>query len=150
MSTTIRRRLRTFVRRPPPYTPEISLVPTKLNRSYHIITCFEVAEHLATHDHLLYLIHQLSNFDSILIFSAAHPGQPGRGHINCHWHGYWYDLLTANHIWRYNHQLTARFLHRIGQANARRVRVPHCYLNTMIFQRAWDRQADDGMAHRRP
>ena len=55
--------------------------------NFDLIICLEVAEHLEAENHLFDFFDKVSHEDSILIFSGAYPGQRGRGHINCHWHG---------------------------------------------------------------
>lgn len=55
---------------------------------YDLAICLEVAEHLKqnTDDNL---IKSLTNSSNIILFSAAIPGQLGKGHINCQWPSYW-------------------------------------------------------------
>ena len=116
--------------------------------SFDVLNCTEVAEHLKTDDVILDLFEMLSNNNSILIFSAAIPGQRGRGHINCHWHGYWKEKIEARR-WGYNHQMTANFVYEIGRYNYKEEIVPNYYLNTMIFQKALDKSSEDNLEHKK-
>lgn len=54
--------------------------------------CLEVAEHLEP-SVAGNLVTNLARADYIL-FSAATPGQPGVGHINCRPHEYWHELFA--------------------------------------------------------
>jgi len=114
--------------------------------NFDLIVCLEVAEHLKTEEHLFDFFDKVSHDDTLLVFSGAFPGQRGRGHINCHWHGYWMEELEKRG-WYYNHQTTAQFLYEIGRGNARRGNVPTCYLNSFVFQRATDADSEDGLKH---
>ena len=79
------------------------------------------------------MIEAYTHRTSILVFSAAYPGQRGRGHINCAWPWEWAHRLHQGGSWHYRHLMTAAFHHEIGKANRRRWVVPECYLNTMVF-----------------
>jgi SAM-dependent methyltransferase len=116
-------------------------------KDFDLIVCLEVAEHLKTEKYLFDFFDRVSHDDTILVFSGAYPGQRGRGHINCHWHGYWIDELEKRG-WHYNHQPTAQFLYEIGRGNKRRVNVPVCYLNSFVFQKATDINSEDGLRHK--
>ncbi len=65
--------------------------PLRLGRSFDLVLCVEVMEHLpaAKADTLLDSI--LRHAGQAIVFSAAEPGQPGQGHVNCqplaHWLG---------------------------------------------------------------
>jgi len=116
-------------------------------QKFDLITCTEVAEHLIDGEYLLNLIDEISSGTSVLIFSAAVPGQKGRGHINCHWHGYWMKKLEERG-WLYNHQMTSHCFHEIGKANGKRKKtVPRYYLNIMVFQQQADLSSEDGLLH---
>lgn len=58
---------------------------------YDLAICLEVAEHL---DSGALLVDGLAQADRIL-FSAATPGQPGVGHINCQPHEHWHDAFAV-------------------------------------------------------
>lgn len=68
---------------------------------YDLAICLEVAEHLPESTGPL-LIEGLAQAPTVL-FSAATPGQPGVGHINCQPHDYWHDLFAT-------HGKTPRFI----------------------------------------
>jgi SAM-dependent methyltransferase len=55
---------------------------------YDLAICLEVAEHLPESTGAL-LVEGLAQAPTVL-FSAATPGQPGVGHINCRPHDYWH------------------------------------------------------------
>jgi 2-polyprenyl-3-methyl-5-hydroxy-6-metoxy-1,4-benzoquinol methylase len=117
------------------------------DKKFDLITCTEVAEHLEHEEYLFDFVDLISQPHSIFVFSAAHPKQQARGHINCHWHGYWRQELE-DRGWLYNHQMTAYFCHELGRANHRRKeRVPLYYLNAMVFQMQDDPQSEDGLLH---
>lgn len=58
---------------------------------YDLAICLEVAEHLPDHA-AIPLVEGLVGATRVL-FSAATPGQPGVGHINCRPHDYWHGLF---------------------------------------------------------
>lgn len=61
---------------------------------WDLAICLEVAEHLPE-EASQHLIDGLAKAEAVL-FSAATPGQPGVGHINCQPHDYWH-LCFAQH-----------------------------------------------------
>ncbi len=63
--------------------------PLDLKRIFDLVVCVEVAEHLdeTASDTLLDSIARHSA--GVIVFSAAEPGQPGQGHINCRPIGDW-------------------------------------------------------------
>lgn len=70
-----------------------------------LVVCVEVAEHLpeSSADSL---VEQLTTLSSIVLFSAAIPGQGGRHHVNEQPHSYWVQRfaaagLTANTTFRH-------------------------------------------------
>ena len=70
-------------------------------KGFDLAICLETAEHLDP-EAGPYLIRGLSEARSVL-FSAATPGQPGVGHVNCRPHAYWHAIfarygLTPAHI----------------------------------------------------
>jgi len=65
-----------------------------LGRKFDVAICLEVGEHLAADDPPV-LIANLIDHADLIYFSAACPGQPGQGHINCQWPEYWQKLFNA-------------------------------------------------------
>lgn len=68
---------------------------------WDLAICLEVAEHLSKEAGPR-LVAGLAGAKAVL-FSAATPGQPGIGHINCQPHEYWHELfaqhgMTPTHI----------------------------------------------------
>lgn len=61
---------------------------------YDLALCLEVAEHL-TESSARPLVQGLCGASTVL-FSAATPGQPGVGHINCQPHEFWHDLFAEH------------------------------------------------------
>ncbi|MFZ0946257.1 MAG: glycosyltransferase family 2 protein [Syntrophobacteraceae bacterium] len=55
----------------------------RLGRKFDLVVCVEVAEHMKDNDAARLLSDIDSHSPEIIIFSAAEPGQPGNGHINC-------------------------------------------------------------------
>lgn len=69
-------------------------VPLQLHRTYDLVICLEVAEHLpeGSADRL---IKSLVTHGAVVLFSAAIPGQGGQNHINEQWQSYWEQLFAA-------------------------------------------------------
>jgi len=62
--------------------------PLNLGRHFDLALCLEVAEHLPESSAGL-LVKTLTDLAPVVLFSAAHPGQGGHGHINECWPVYW-------------------------------------------------------------
>jgi len=67
--------------------------PLELDRSFDLVMCLEVAEHLPEAS-ARPLIETLTRLGDIVLFSAAIPGQGGTEHINEQWPKYWADLFS--------------------------------------------------------
>jgi SAM-dependent methyltransferase len=63
-----------------------------LGRSFDLVSCLEVAEHIDS-SHARTLVHTLTRHGDIVLFSAAVPGQPGTHHVNSAWPSYWVQLF---------------------------------------------------------
>lgn len=61
---------------------------------FDLAVCLEVAEHLSP-GRADSLIEDLCAVAPVVLFSAAVPGQPGNGHVNCQWPSYWTALFKA-------------------------------------------------------
>jgi 2-polyprenyl-3-methyl-5-hydroxy-6-metoxy-1,4-benzoquinol methylase len=74
----------------------------ELQQQAHLVICLEVAEHIEpskAHDVVSSVV-QAAEAGGWLIWSAAHPGQGGVGHINCQSKDYWAQLITASGLQR--------------------------------------------------
>ncbi|MFZ6764631.1 glycosyltransferase family 2 protein [Pseudoroseomonas sp. WGS1072] len=70
-------------------------VPLDLGRRFDLVVCVEVAEHMAAPDALVLLDSIERHATGRIVFSAAEPGQPGHGHINCQPLRYWLEHWAA-------------------------------------------------------
>jgi len=67
--------------------------PYAEDRRYDLAACLEVAEHLPA-ERGPGLVADLARLSDRVLFSAAVPGQGGRGHVNCRWQSYWAGLFA--------------------------------------------------------
>jgi SAM-dependent methyltransferase len=67
----------------------------KLDRTFDLALCLEVAEHLPASAAPL-LVESLTRLAAIVVFSAAIPFQGGDGHVNEQWPSYWVALFAAH------------------------------------------------------
>ncbi len=63
--------------------------PLKLDRDFDCVICVEVAGRLEERSAELLLDAIAGHANQTIVFSAAEPGQPGDGHINCRPMSYW-------------------------------------------------------------
>ncbi|NQX01238.1 methyltransferase domain-containing protein, partial [bacterium] len=63
--------------------------PFNLGRTFDIVICTEVAEHLPPGSDMDLIRSLALHAKELILFSAAELGQPGHGHINCKPVGYW-------------------------------------------------------------
>jgi SAM-dependent methyltransferase len=68
--------------------------PLDLARTFDLVLSMEVGEHLPESAAETYVDSLVRHGDTI-VFSAAVPGQEGKGHINCQPHGYWHEMFEA-------------------------------------------------------
>jgi SAM-dependent methyltransferase len=66
-----------------------------LERKFDLALCLEVVEHLPP-ESAAGLIRLLCAHSDHIVFSAACPHQPGQGHINTQWPGYWQAIFNDN------------------------------------------------------
>jgi SAM-dependent methyltransferase len=105
-------------------------VPAALDCSFDLAYCFEVAEHLepSLGDRL---VHFVATQAPVVVFSAAHPGQGGTGHVNEQPQTYWisrFEALGMNHRADLSEQLAAGF---------RQAGTASWFMdNVMVFERA--------------
>lgn len=82
------------------------------NRTFELISCLEVAEHLpeAAADTLCDTIARHMSQGSLLVFSAASPGQGGEHHLNLQPAWYWRSKLHARGV-SYREDYTRQLSH---------------------------------------
>jgi 2-polyprenyl-3-methyl-5-hydroxy-6-metoxy-1,4-benzoquinol methylase len=78
-----------------PHLSQVSMFD--LHQPADLVTCIEVAEHINTglSDEIAKSMWRNVTSGGNLIWSAAHPGQGGVGHINCQTKEYWQEKLEA-------------------------------------------------------
>lgn len=59
-------------------------------RKFDLCLCLETGEHLPAGMAEAF-VDYLAALSSIIVFSAAIPGQGGHGHVNCQWQGWWVE-----------------------------------------------------------
>jgi SAM-dependent methyltransferase len=64
--------------------------PLKLDAKFDLVMSLEVAEHLPVESAESF-VDSLTSLGSVVLFSAAIPGQGGENHINEQWQDYWAD-----------------------------------------------------------
>ena len=69
--------------------------PLELGRSFDLALSLEVAEHLPG-TRAERFVDTLTRLASIVLFSAAIPGQPGMHHVNLQWPDYWASLFAEH------------------------------------------------------
>ena len=68
-------------------------VPLDLGRTFDLVLCLEVGEHLPEESAETLVATIVWHSDQIL-FSAAVPWQEGKGHVNCQPHEYWHEIFV--------------------------------------------------------
>jgi SAM-dependent methyltransferase len=63
--------------------------------TFDLAVCLEVAEHLPE-ARAEALVEWLCDLAPVVLFSAAIPGQPGAGHVNCQWPSWWHELFARH------------------------------------------------------
>ena len=83
--------------------------PVNLDRQFSLVTCIEVAEHIAPfHSEILCgNIARHVEDGGVLIFTAAAPGQAGEGHVNLRLSTVWRSWLYDRRLW-YREDMTFR------------------------------------------
>jgi 2-polyprenyl-3-methyl-5-hydroxy-6-metoxy-1,4-benzoquinol methylase len=76
------------------FLPHDLTTPIHLERSFDLVLCLEVAEHLPA-DSALRLIDSLVSLGPVILFSAAIPYQGGTNHVNEQWPEYWARHFSA-------------------------------------------------------
>jgi SAM-dependent methyltransferase len=75
--------------------------PIQLDRRFDLALCLEVAEHLPP-ARARTLVASLTELSSVVIFSAAIPGQGGVGHVNENWPWYWRERFAERSFVQYD------------------------------------------------
>ena len=83
--------------------------PLNIGRTFQLITCIEVAEHIPEPDSGVFLTNITSHIkrDGRLVFSAAPPAQPGDGHIHLKPAKFWRDQIYDRGL-TYNDEMSIR------------------------------------------
>jgi SAM-dependent methyltransferase len=69
--------------------------PLRVEETFNLAISLEVAEHLPL-ERADSFVGELCALAPVTLFSAAIPGQGGRGHVNEQWQSYWADLFARN------------------------------------------------------
>lgn len=69
-------------------------MPIDLDRTFDLVTCFEVLEHIEPECSDM-LLKNLTGMSNKLLVSAAPPGQGGHYHVNCQPIEYWDEKLAS-------------------------------------------------------
>jgi 2-polyprenyl-3-methyl-5-hydroxy-6-metoxy-1,4-benzoquinol methylase len=72
----------------------------ELQQQAELVICLEVAEHIESSKSVdvVKSVAQAMETNGLLIWSAAHPGQGGVGHINCQEKTYWQNLFESENL----------------------------------------------------
>jgi len=68
--------------------------PFRIDGRFDLAICTEVAEHIP-HAHSRDLVDVLCDAAVVVLFSAALPGQGGKGHVNERWPEYWHQRFRS-------------------------------------------------------
>ena len=92
--------------------------PIDLGRKFNLITSIEVAEHIPESGAEVYLdnIARHAEEGTILVFSAAMPGQQGDGHVH-NMPSYWWREKFDDRGFRWNEVLTYKIVIALSVAN---------------------------------
>lgn len=104
--------------------------PVVLNRTYDLVTCIEVAEHLPARAAATLVASIAGAASQRILFSASGPGEPGDDHINLRPPEYWVDMFTR-HGFRHEARASTELreqLHSIG--------APEWYGNSLVLERS--------------
>jgi hypothetical protein len=105
--------------------------PAHLSGPFDLAYCFEVAEHVPP-ELGIRLVEFVSDQAPVAVFTAAHPGQGGAGHINEQPRSYWIERFERAGM-RYRPDLTARTADGFEGESAG---SPWLAENVMVFERA--------------
>ena len=112
------------------YLSQQSLFDTKLQAQ--LVLCLEVAEHIdsSLSDAIAASVAGAVEPGGMLIWSAAHPGQGGTGHINCQPKSYWHSKLKEAGLER-DEETESKLLNYVKAG----YHMGWFYLNGMVFRK---------------
>ena len=79
---------------------------SRVRGRWHLVSCVEVAEHVEPERSVEFVETLTASAERWIFFTAAPPGQSGRGHINCRPHDEWIELF-ARRGWKVDAARTA-------------------------------------------
>jgi hypothetical protein len=102
--------------------------PARLRGALDLSLCLEVAEHVPP-DFADKLVSFVAASAPLVVFTAAHPGQGGHGHINEQPPGYWISRFRS-----YGQHYSLRLTSALSESFANEgVQAPWLYDNLMVF-----------------
>lgn len=112
------------------YLSQQSLFDTKLQAQ--LVLCLEVAEHIdsSLSDAIAASVAGAVEPGGMLLWSAAHPGQGGTGHINCQPKSYWHSKLKEAGLER-DEETESKLLNYVKAG----YHMGWFYLNGMVFRK---------------
>lgn len=103
--------------------------PLYLERKFDLAICFEVVEHFED-KYSDIAIENICRHSDDIVFSAAHPGQGGYGHINEQPKEYWIEKFSKNKF-----QLNSQSTYLVCNTMLKNGCKPWYWQNTMIFEK---------------
>lgn len=94
-----------------------------------ISICLEVLEHIEAND-AIKCARTIASKSNVLIFSAAHPGQGGEGHINCRPKEYWEGVFNTLGL-KLDHADTAHIVNKMTEG----YHMGWLPMNLMVFKK---------------
>jgi 2-polyprenyl-3-methyl-5-hydroxy-6-metoxy-1,4-benzoquinol methylase len=104
--------------------------PLVLNRSFDLVMCIEVAEHLPPKFSNIIISSIAAHAKARIIFSAAHPGQGGEDHLNEQPIEYWLKRFRS-HCFEIDHDATSSAKSALEAADA----PAHLSPNLIVLRR---------------
>ncbi|MBP5976069.1 class I SAM-dependent methyltransferase [Brasilonema sp. CT11] len=102
--------------------------------SYDLVISTEVAEHIPKTKSGAFVRNISRSALKIIIFTAAHPGQWGDGHINCQPRSFWIKLFEKEG-WVYNEPKTKVFIDLLKSKQEIKATIPWIIDNIMLFDK---------------
>lgn len=100
------------------------------SEQFQCITTLEVAEHIANWRNFLDFVQSKSGIGTVMFWTAAPPGQPGKSHVNCQTLEWWRKRLVKYRGWKFMKDETEQLKKEMGDD------IPQHYRNNLaIFQR---------------